>query len=151
MRKVIDYVLNYREGGNQCALSIKIDFVSNWVMKEYNEIISEVHKTQRLWDEIVFLMADRKSVSINRAEGYQSRIDEIDAEILSKSGSIEKISESNIFTRRFELLKTILTDNAVKDEKLFDFNFWDRCVDPSDMNDFLTQCVFKDIDKKKLM
>ena len=148
MRKQIDFVLNYRENGQQCSTLLSIDFVSNYYLTEYNKIMQMVYDTQRCWDSITSAMARRRSAEIN---GEEDKIKSLDSEIDKLSLKIQGYGESGIFQRRFQLVKVLLTDNGVTDDKFQDFDFWDRCVDPSDLNELLTQSAWKDIDKKKAL
>lgn len=50
----------------------------------------------------------------------------------------------NWLEQRFELIKEVLEENDISDKELFKYRFWDRFVDPNDINDFLSKVVLKD-------
>ncbi len=151
MKKTIDHVLKFRSKGEDRYLTVSVDFVSNWVMREYNNILQIINDTQTKWNSIVEAMKKREALLAEMPEGFSAQLDVLDKEIRGHTEAIKKNGEGDIFQKRFEVIKTILEDNGVKEEILYDYNFWDRCVEPSEMNEFLEACAWKDIDKKKVV
>ena len=146
--QVLEYDLEYREDGEVKKDRLKISFVSNYCSREYNDISQTVLITTTKWEErndVVSLMAAKKSggeveESIEELEQiHDNLVEEIRGEV-----------GDGFFNRRFKLLEVILKDNGYKDSPYMNFEFWDRNVEPSVMNDFLEQCAFKDIPKKKM-
>ena len=69
---------------------------------------------------------------------------------IEKTNAIRENGDEYFFNKRLELIFLLLKKNGVTDEKFFDPDFWDNCVDPNDILDFLTVAIFKDESKKKL-
>lgn len=149
MRKVIDYVLEYREGGEAGSVSLSIDFISNAMIKEYNEILQIVHQVRIDWYKFQEKLAVRKELQED-LEKNKDRIDFLEKEIVSLGDKLKSNGETDFFERRFRLIKKILLRNSIPEtDKLMDFDFWDECVDPNVLIDFLDEVIWKDIDKKK--
>lgn len=149
MRKVIDYVLEYREEGLDCSASLSIDFISNYVIREYNEIMAVVYEVKKDWHEFLLKIEVRKKLYSDDAE--KEKIELIEKEIVDLSEKLKKSGEGDFFKRRLELIKKILKDNGIEDEKFYSFEFWDQCVSPDVLLEFLDTVVWKDMDKKKVM
>jgi len=149
MSKEITCVLPYREKGKEKALEIKIDFVSNWVIREFNNIMQIVYETQKSWNAVILKSTEIKYLQEEKPEGYIDRVENLYKDMKELTDKISDIGETGILERRFEVIKTILEDNGVTDERLLSFDFWDRNVEPDSVIDFLEQVAWKDIDKKK--
>lgn len=143
--KVLEYDLIYRVNGEEKKDKIKISFVSNWCIREFNEISQIVLDVRNKWDEYSDIISEISAV----AAGAEGNADLLDATRDAIIEEIASIAGDDVLRRRFELIKTLLVDNSYKKEKYFDFDFWDRQVEPAVQLDFLEKCVFKDIDKKK--
>ena len=149
--KEIIYKLPYREKGKKKEIEIKIDFVSNWVVREFNHIMQVVFETQKAWNSTILKSSEIKYLQEEKPDGYYERIENLYGEIKELTDQIQEIGKTDILQRRFEVIQVILEDNNVKEQKLFSFDFWDKCVDPEYMLDFLDKIAWKDIDKKKIM
>jgi len=141
--KEIIYPLRYREKGIKKLKSIKIDFVSNWVNRKIDDMFQEVRdvteKTKQLQilnSEIVILKSDDPT-----------RADK-EAEVKRLIESLSGIAIDKYIHNQYELIQTILTDNEIKDADLLNNDFWDRCVEPVSINDFLLKMRYKDLEKK---
>ena len=141
--KEIIYPLRYREKGIKKLKSIKIDFVSNWVNRKIDDMFQEVRdvteKTKQLQilnSEIVILKSDDPA-----------RADK-EAEVKRLIESLSGIAIDKYIHNQYELIQTILTDNEIKDADLLNNDFWDRCVEPVSINDFLLKMRYKDLEKK---
>jgi hypothetical protein len=142
MRKKIEYNLEYREDGEKKFFLFVIDFVCNWCIKEFNAVMAMAFDIQNKWDRI----SNINSI-IASENGNKKKLKEEEQECLDY---IIKYKDMDIVERRFAILKQILIDNGYKQEQFLNFDFWDRCVDPSTIIEFLGACIWKDIDKKKL-
>lgn len=144
MAKTLSYALEYREDGNAVTESIDISFVSNWARREYYEQEQIVSKLKMLYDKLQFEqdaiseLLDKSNDIEKDIQPHKEKCDEIGREL-------EDIMKIDIFKRRFELVKEILTTNQIEEQKFYTFEFWDRCVEPQTMADFILQCVTKDI------
>ena len=141
--KEIIYPLRYREKGIKKLKSIKIDFVSNWVNRKIDDMFQEVRdvtektkQIQILNSEIIILKSDDPT-----------RADK-EAEVKRLIESLSGIAIDKYIHNQYELIQTILTDNEIKDADLLNNDFWDRCVEPVSINDFLLKMRYKDLEKK---
>jgi hypothetical protein len=152
MRKTIDYDLNFvTESGETKTQLLKISFISNGIIRDFNSHMRKVYEIKELWSEVSNLETEIMALRIERPENWKSLIDEKQEAITAKTVSICSFQTEEILQERFELIKKILLKNGYGAKKfLFDFDFWDNCVDPADTIGFLTQCVWKDVDKKKV-
>ena len=148
-RREIEYDLDYFEDGIIKTETLKINFVSNRCRREYNEIISGAYEVQNLFDNINYKTANISALKKEKPKDYKKNISDIEKEILIFVSKIEKYGETQILQKRYEIVKKILEQNNITDEKFFNFEFWDENVDPSDIINFLDKCIFKDIDTKK--
>lgn len=149
MGKVLNFELEYREKGEKKILNLTIDFVSNWCIREFGEIFAGVATVKNSWDAISDLNAELAEAKALKEDGYKEKVSFIKERIKSETDAILTFSNNGFLERRFALVKQILIDNGVTDEKVLSPEFWDRNVDPAVMIEFLTACVYKDMDKKK--
>ena len=149
MRKVIDYVLEYREGGEAGTVSLSIDFVPNSAIREYNEILKVVHQVRLDWHEFQEKLALRKVLQDDK--NNEDKIKFIEKEIVELGEKLKANGETDFFERRFNLIKKILLKNGIPEtDKIMSLDFWDDCVEPSVLIEFLDEVVWKDMDKKKV-
>jgi hypothetical protein len=146
----IKYVLPYREKGKAKTVEFKIDFTSNWVVREFNNIMQMVYETQKAWNAVVLKSTEIKYLQETKPEGYYEKVETLYKELKELTDGIQAIGDDDILQRRYELIKTILIDNGVTDEKILSFEFWDKNVEPDTIIDFLEKVSWKDIDKKKI-
>jgi len=151
MKKEIVYTLSYREEGEEKEIDIKIDFISNRAMKDFSSIFVLGDKANKAWNRV----SDLESlIAAEKEDGYEKeneKIKEYALEIDDCYKVIMDFTENGYFIKRVELLQRILIDNGYKeDELLMSSDFWDDCVDPLDLLNFLTSAINKDNDKKKV-
>jgi len=150
MGKVLNFELEYREKGEKKILNLTIDFVSNWCVDEFSAISAAASVVKARWNKISDLTTEIAALNIERPDGYKEQVHERKAQIDALTKSILEYSNGSFFTRRFELVKTILEDNGVKDEKFLSSDFWNKNVEPDKLISFLDAVIYKDIDKKKV-
>jgi len=141
--KEIIYPLRYREKGIKKLKSIMIDFVSNWVNRKIDDMFQEVRDVTDKTKQIQILnseIMDLKSDDPARADK--------EAEVKRLIESLSGIAIDKYIQNQYELIQTILTDNEIKDADLLNNDFWDRCVEPVSINDFLLRMRYKDLEKK---
>jgi hypothetical protein len=81
---------------------------------------------------------------------YKDAIDAYAVEIKSLEAEIKQIGADGIVERRVNLVLDILRDNGIKEnDEILKYDFWDSCVEPKDINDFIDAAINKDISKKK--
>lgn len=154
MGKEIIYKIEYREDdGESKEINLKIDFISNGIIKRYNKLLSEMEFIRALWEKVQGLNAEISAYRLERPEGYSEKIKEIDTEIKLMIKEINSFGSDEHLKERVDLISTILRQNKIENQLLSDVDFWENRVEPSVIIDFLQTAVLKDIDqtrKKKL-
>lgn len=150
MSKTLNFELEYREKGEKKVLPLAIDFVSNWCVDEFSAISACAAVVKSRWNKISDLTTEIAGLQIERPDGYKEQVRERKEQIDALTKSILEYSNGSFFTRRFELVKTIIEDNGVKDEKFLSADFWNKSVEPDVLIKFLDAAIYKDIDKKKV-
>ena len=154
MRKGIEHVIKYVEDdGTQKELKINISFVPNIAIKKYNEIMSIAHNVQKTWDEMNYILADMSAIEKEKADGWKQKKLDLEMKYIEKTNAIRENGDEYFFNKRLELIFLLLKKNGVTDEKFFNSDFWDSCVDPMDIMDFINVAIWKDNPegKKKVM
>ena len=148
--KVLKYELEYREKGEPKIDVLPISFVSNWCVREFNELSETQYGVKINWNKYQNIKSLISSVNAGGDVGKTA--EELEEEAEQVVQDTLKFGDFNYEQRRFELTKVLLEDNGIKNEKYYDFNFWDRQVEPIMQNGLLEQSIFKDIelDKKKV-
>ena len=147
MQKSIDYTIPYREAGEAKLFRVKVSFISNWVIKRYDEMQSRILEVDANWKEIQRLGEQIVDLKRNKAEGYKDEVDELKERIEKLSDDIKAFSNGDFFQTRYELVKQILQDNGIRDAKYLSYEFWDRQVDASVLMDMLLSVVYKDVNQ----
>jgi len=152
MIKSVDFNLEYREKGERKNKMLTIDFISNGVIKRYDKLMGEINEISQKSDERQELLIDIVNLRMEKPEGWKdlqkdkkNKVDEIET-------LIKSFHNNGHFERRFEIIKTILEDNGIKDDKFLTFDFWENSVDASSMIEFINMSIWKDLqsDKKKV-
>jgi len=151
MENILHYELNYRIKGEKLKRIINIDFVPNIRHKEARQIQELVFQVQAKWNNIKMLEQEIEDLK-SEPEGkkYRDAVDAYMVEIKSLESEIKQIGADGIVERRVNLAMDILRDNGIKDgDEIMTFDFWDSCVEPKDINDFIDAAINKDLSKKK--
>jgi len=152
MIKKIEYDLNYRIKGKKFTKKIEIDFVPNQRHEDYALIQKEMFEVRAKWANIQMLEQEIQLLKDSRPEDFKTSIKVFKEEIESLEDYIRNSKVNNLIERRFELLKEILEDNGYADDAdLMGWKFWNNSVNPHDINELLELCIWKDIDKKKVV
>ena len=150
MIKSVDFNLEYREKGEKKNKIITIDFISNGVIKRYDKLMGEVNEVSQKNDERQELLIEIVNLRIDKPEGWKDLQKEKKKKVEEIENFIKSFNENGHFERRFEIIKTVLEDNGIKDEKLLTFDFWENCVDANTMIEFISASIWKDLaDNKK--
>ncbi len=147
--KAIDYALEYRENGERRIYHLSIDFVSNYIIREFNKIMQVAYDVQNKWDRISDITTEISSLKMEKPEGYLDKLIRLDSDMSAMTAGILSHDTEGVVNKRFEILQQLLNDNGYKEPFLHDFDFWDKQVDPSQMIELLSLCAWKDIPKKK--
>jgi seryl-tRNA synthetase len=160
-KEVLDYKLPYTEKGLEYLKTIKISFVSNKVLRMYNEHsqilvkLDEINrKKQLIMQELAEIIVDKKMKIKEKMELAKVKKEEERQLNLE----LKDLNDAYMFSEKWKIIKRVLDDNGIDDEKLNDPDFWDENTDPSTPWGFLTKCIMKDIpqeffdkEKKKIL
>lgn len=151
MENILHYELNYRVKGDKLKRTIDIDFVPNIRHKEARQIQDLVYQIQVKWNNIKMLELEINDIKADKeGKKYKDAIDAYAVEIKSLEAEIKQIGADGIVERRVNLVLDILRDNGIKEnDEILKYDFWDSCVEPKDINDFIDAAINKDISKKK--
>ena len=151
MENILHYELNYRVKGDKIKRTIDIDFVPNIRHKEARQIQELVYQIQVKWNNIKMLEQEINDIKADKeGKKYKDAIDAYAVEIKSLEAEIKQIGADGIVERRVNLVLDILRDNGIKEnDEILKYDFWDSCVEPKDINDFIDAAINKDISKKK--
>lgn len=142
--KVFDFELEYFEKGELKKDLLKIRFVSRKNTRDYEDMMKTIYEVKSIWDDISDKITE---VAAAEANGEDTELLEMELDQLNEDILI--YNDDRNIKKRFEIIKRILEDNGITDEKYLSFEFWDENVEPSIELDFVVGCMFKDNDKKK--
>lgn len=142
--KVFDFELEYFEKGELKKDLLKIRFVSRKNTRDYEDMMKLVYEVKSIWDDI-----SDKITEIASAESNGEDTELLKMELNQLNEDILLYNDDRNIKKRFEIIKRILEDNGITDEKYLSFDFWDEHVAPETELDFVVGCMFKDNDKKK--
>lgn len=144
--------LVYREKGEKKSRQVLIEFVSNYMRRQITEYFQLAYQVKYNWDRINDIISEVSGLRTAKPEGYKDAIDKLNVEKTELTEEILKHNNSGLVDRNVNLLIELLKDNGVKDEKLFDPAFWDKCVEPGQVIEILAKALNKDTgDKKKVV
>ena len=148
MRNKAEITINFRnDNGVDDYKLVVIDFIPNSVRRDFLDINETITQVQLDSIKIQELQIELSQSEDNKE---QKRIIKDINELANK---IKNVGKSDFFKKRFKLIEKILIKNRVEDSDLLDFEWWDECVEPSEIVDFLNKAVSKDNDtgKKKAL
>jgi hypothetical protein len=145
---ICDFV--YHEKGSKLSRQLKIGFVSNYMRREITQYFVDAQNVKMNWDKINDIISEISSHNIEKPENYKSEIAQLETVKEELTSEIMKHNNSGLIDKNVTLLIDLLKDNGYKDEKLFDLNFWDRCVEINEIITILAKALSKDVDKKKV-
>ena len=152
MRKTVEHKIPYVDDlGSSGTIDITISFVPNIAIKMYNDIIGVIESVKRKWDEMQFIMADMAAVEKEKPTDWKNKLRELQIKYYQAGESIREKGDQYFFEKRLELVFLLLKKNGITEEKYFNKNFWDECVDPSDILEFINVAIWKDESKKKVL
>jgi hypothetical protein len=144
------YKLEYREKGEKKVLDIEIDFVSNYFLNRYYKLAEAMAKVQRYYEQMNENVSKIAALqSLNKKENKE-KIKELKKTNVELVNKINEIGQPVYFQKRFDLLMELFESNGIKEEKVFDYDFWDRQVDPKHIIKILAEAANKDMPKKKM-
>jgi hypothetical protein len=114
--------------------TFKIDFVSNYVIEQYQEV-----------ESLAFQLTDLITEVEKLGEKFSDNPDE--KEVWKEAQKIQRRRadiEAQIIPIRREIIKEIIETNGME----YDEKFWTRKTSPNDINEFILSCVRKDLNDK---
>ena len=147
MKKKIKVTLPYvKDDGTDAEYKFEIKFISQRMIHNYTELNRTIKKVET--------SSMNLAIAKNKLETDSSLPKEKQIELMkiinTESDEIIKLTGMDYFNKRFDLIKDLLTRNGYKEtEPFMSFDFWDLNVEPSEINEFLKTCMFKDIEPGK--
>ena len=153
MRKTINYELTYFKKGQELKRLLKISFVSNRIYDWYSDIVDRTNKLQVAIEkrketiQDMILEAVNSDLSIierrKKTKPYREKLKQLEKEI-------KETDSKDFVSARHKLISRILEDNGIEpDDEIMSVDFWNDCVEPSEMWAFLVAVVTKDSEPKK--
>ena len=149
MRKVLKDKIQYFDDGEPKYIDYSIVFVSNRVNREFTELLDRINKLRQVKKEYDDCLAEFGAVINERKEGYKDELKSIIEKKEKLEADMNDKCDKAILSERFEVVKRLLKDNGNKDDRLYDYSFWDEKVEPSEIMSLLYKAVYKDIDGSK--
>lgn len=115
----------------------------------YSDLMAYSLTIKKKWDEITALQKEIGDIEIKKEEGWETLLAQKQEKITQVAQDMADGRGEVYMDKRFALVKQILEDNAVTDERLLTRSFWMRHTDAQEMINFLTAAMRKDIDGKK--
>lgn len=152
-KKDLDYKLPYYDRGVPYLKSIKISFVSNKVLRMYNELsqtlvkLDDINKKKQLINqELAEIIVDSKTpIKERMMQAKEKKAEEKDLLM-----ELKDLNDAYVFDERWKIIKRVLDDNGIDDEQLNDKDFWDEKTEAETPWSFLTKCIMKDIPEEFL-
>ena len=155
MRSVLNLDVPYYHKGEKVKKTVRIEFISNRVVRDYNVLSEKLNnaltlhgeKAKKL-QEIAAIVADKSIKFFDKRKASK----ELTEELKDIERRIKQADEESILKERFDIITRILDDNGCKDSDLFTLDFWDEKTEVSTSWGFLAKAVMKDVDinsKKK--
>lgn len=147
MRKEITIDIPYVEKGKEKTKSVKINFVSNRAMSQYNEIMKRLNYSMSLYKSkdiatkaLAAHIADKSKTPFRKsleAKPFVRAVDEA-------KKKIKESGEDVLLADLYALIELILSDNGCEDKDLMSEKFWDSKTDSKAPWVFLNQAIMKD-------
>ncbi len=149
MGKEINFELKFIENGKKGKIDIPISFTSRGVIKDYEKIREKKDQLRNKvleLEESNYLIDDYKK---EKPENWKKEIKELSVKVDNIMEDIKNFDFDSLIDEEMKIIYMILKDNLIDNEKLFDRKFWDYCVDPPVILDFVNEAVYKDLGLKK--
>lgn len=152
MRQKIIIGVPYNENGEELQKKVRVDFISNDVLRRYTRIAEDLSDAVDLQAEFNLkeelmgeLITDPdKTLKEKRTEARILKIQQTEIKKKIKAGN-----HGQIMKDRFSVIETILKDNGNTDPELLNIDFWDKKTDPATVWKFLGMAVTKDMSQGK--
>lgn len=155
MKQKIEIGVPYTERGEEYQKRVRVDFISNDVIRRYNIIAEELSDAVDLQEELQMKIEELGWIISgpgNKLEDMKRKRAEavpIKKEMIEIKKRIKAGNHKDIMSDRFSLIETILKDNGNTDPDLFDYKFWNGKTDAATVWKFLAMAVTKDMSQGK--
>lgn len=153
----MNYTIKYFEKGKEEEKLVNIKFFSNCNRERYNEIATGAFEAKEKWDrmsDIDSLITAKTRIMVGKSKDEKAEIKEEIEQLKDEYKScvigLKMFEKTGLLKNRFNLIKDILEDNGIEDSDMFDYEWWDKKVDPKETMLFLSSVALEDIkDVKK--
>ena len=147
----IVYNLKWRTAdGKDNSRDIKIDFVSNYINKEFSKLRASVVEFSGYSNRLSAIISEITAANIEKTDGYKAKIEELNKEKKAVTEKILSYKDGALLDDRFKLVREVLEMNGYHaDDEICSAEFWDRYTDAPIIYDFLLRCVSKDTAESK--
>jgi hypothetical protein len=160
-REILKYELEYvLEDGTEGFIPIEVSVITNEMRNLMWDIIKEQHLVQEYVNRIESIKHEvaivlQKPAQIDKsAPDKNKQLDDVAKELDGFTDQIRKINKTietyndgAFFKKRFNVIKMIMKRNRITDERLLDFEFWEKNTDERAIVELLNLFYFKDIKK----
>lgn len=149
MERKIKYIkVPYFENRQEKSLEVEVKFIPNYVHTELGKITVDIYHIKDIFSKRLDAMSEISAMKTN-GKPDKNRVRELEKKMKEFEQEIFKFSKTDFFKRRFELIKLVLENNGVAEERFLTLDFWDKCVDANDLVQFLDDVAYKDFEDKK--
>ncbi len=154
MSKEIIYKLKFREDGKECIIDIFITFSSRGILRDYDKLQAKRNEFLSIYlkyKEFDYLIKDYKE---EKPENWKEEIKKLKNEMSQVEEELTNYDYDSFVVDEMKIIRMLLKDNLIDDQRLYESDFWDYKVDPAIIKDFLETSIYKDLDsdlKKKLL
>ena len=147
----IVYNLKWRTAdGKDNSRDIKVDFVSNYINKEFSKLRASVVEFSGYSNRLSAIISEITAANIEKEDGYKAKIEELNKEKKAVTEKILSYKDGALLDDRFKLVREVLVMNGYHaDDEICSAEFWDRYTDAPIIYDFLLRCVSKDTSESK--
>lgn len=151
-RKSVDIFLPYTDKGETKNKVVKISFLSNRMIREFNALNQDMIELLALYSE--YEEVNRKILDVFKAlnrkiKERKGEYEELNAEKIRLEELINAKATEDFFKRKIDFIIGVLVKNGCSDKEILTFEFWDESVEPADITVFLKTVMSKDADPQK--
>jgi hypothetical protein len=149
MERKIKYIkIPYFEKGEEKQIDLEVKFIPNYVHTELGKITSDIYHIKDIFSKRLEAMSEISAMK-NNGKPDKFKVKQLETKMKEFEQEIFKFGKTDFFKRRFELIKLVLENNGVTEERFLTLDFWDKCVDANDLVQFLDDVAYKDFEDKK--
>ena len=123
MAKEIEYIFHYRKDGEKKELKVKIDFIPNKRITEFNEFIRHIGGIAKSWEQIGDLQVLNAALETDKPEGWKEQIQKNSDEIKSLSEEIVSCNTEEILKPYFANILYLKNNGMIANSDIFNQSF----------------------------